>query len=61
MLINKGFIRVGYDTFYPLSRIVEVRYWNLYPDVTEIVFDDGKIVRSENPILSIIDEIDKNK
>lgn len=61
MLIHKGFIKVNYDTFYPLSRIVEIRYWNCSPDFTEIVFDDGEIVRNRDTILRTIDEIDKNK
>lgn len=61
MLIHKGFIKVDYDTFYPLSRIVEVRYWNLYPDCTEIVFDDGKIVKNRDTVLKTIDEINDSK
>lgn len=61
MLIHKGFIKVAYDTFYPLSRIVEIRYWNCSSIFTEIIFDDGKIVRNRDTVLRTIDEIDKNK
>ncbi len=61
MLIHKGFIKVAYDTFYPLSRIVEIKHWNCSPIFTEIIFDDGKIVRNRDTVLRTIDEIDKNK
>ena len=61
MLIYKGFIKVDYDTFYPLSRIVEVRYWNCSPDFTEIVFDNGKVVKNRDTVLRTMDEINENK
>ena len=59
MLIHKGFIKVHNGSFYPISRITEIRPRYCSPACTEIVFDDGKIVRNSETIIKTIDEIDK--
>lgn len=61
MLIHKGFIRIPGGNFYPISRIIEIRPRYCSPVCTEIVFDDGKVVRNSETIIKTIDEIDKNK
>lgn len=61
MLIHEGFIKMRNGSFYPISRITEIRPLYCSPVCTEIVFDDGKIVKNRDTVLRTIDEINKNK
>ena len=57
MRIYKDFIQVGVGSFYPISRIREIRYWNHSPIITEIIFDDEKSIKNDNSLIRTIYEL----
>lgn len=57
MRIYKDFIQVDVGSFYPISRIKEIRYWNYSPMTTEIVFDDGRVVKNDSSLVKTIYEL----
>ena len=48
MRIYKDFIQVGVGSFYPISRIREIRYWNHSPIITEMLFQEYKNKGGQN-------------
>ena len=61
MNIYKDFIQVDIGSFYPISRIKEIRYWNCSPIITEIIFDDGKSIKNDNSLIRTIYELYEDK
>lgn len=57
MRIYKDFIQVDVGSFYPISRIREIRYWHYSPIITEIIFDDGKSIKNESSPIRTIYEL----
>lgn len=58
MFDYKGFIQVTRGrTFYPVSRIKELKPHNDNSFKTDIIFDDGKIVTFDKPIIQTIERI----
>lgn len=57
MRIYKDFIQVDVGSFYPISRIREIKYWNHSPIITEIIFDDGKSIKNNSSLIRTIYEL----
>lgn len=61
MRIYKDFIQVDVGSFYPISRIREIKYWNYSPMITEIIFDDGKSIKNDSSLVRTIWELYNDK